>query len=408
MFTLAIKDLKLFFADKKAMILGFAVPIALITLFAFAFGGVGGEKEMSKPRRVLVADDDGSAQSKKIIDQLDSLPEFRVKRMQRDSAEARVKKGDDAAVLVFHKGFSDSLEAGDKPPVEFKYDASKEAEIAILQGALTGKLMGMIGGKSMLKNALANFDRQYPDMDSASRAQIHAQIVSDMGGGQSSKKEESFIRTTSLIAEEKNSPGLIHAVAGTAIMMLLFAVIAMGASILEEKQEGTLKRLLYSPLPPNQILFGKMISANIISTLQLSIMFLFAKIAFGLDIFSHIIPLLLMILASAYACASFGMLIASFAKTRQQVQSMSTLIVLIMSCFGGSMIPTFAMPEFMQKMSVFTVNYWSIQGFYDIFWRRLELSDPTFLTRLGVLLLIGTVMNLIAVQLFKKNALKIA
>jgi ABC-2 type transport system permease protein len=408
MFTLALKDLKLFFADKRAMLLGFAVPIALITLFAFAFGGVGREKEVARARKILIADEDKTPTSAKVIAQLDSLPEFRVVLMQRDSAERKVKKGDEPAVLIFFKGFADSLDAGNKPPLEFKYDASKEAEIAILQGALIGKLMGIIGGKSMVNNALANFDRQYPDMDSISRAQIHAQIANDIGSGQSQQKPESFIRSTSLIAEEKNSPGLIHAVAGTAIMMLLFAVIAMGASILEEKQEGTLKRLLYSPLHPNHILFGKMISANIISTLQLSVMFLFAKLAFGLDIFSHIVPLLLIILASAYACASFGMFIASFAKTRQQVQSMSTLIVLIMSCFGGSMIPTFAMPEFMQKMSVFTVNYWSIQGFYDIFWRKLDFTDPTFLSRLAVLFLIGTVMNVIAVQLFKKNALKIA
>jgi ABC-type transport system involved in cytochrome c biogenesis permease component len=41
MFQIAGKDLKLFFADKRGMLLTFAVPIALITLFAFAFGGAG-------------------------------------------------------------------------------------------------------------------------------------------------------------------------------------------------------------------------------------------------------------------------------------------------------------------------------------------------------------------------------
>jgi ABC-type multidrug transport system permease subunit len=102
------------------------------------------------------------------------------------------------------------------------------------------------------------------------------------------------------------------------------------------------------------------------------------------------------------------MLIASFAKSRQQVQGMSTLIVLVMSCLGGSMIPSFAMPAFMQKISVFTVNYWGIQGFYDIFWRMLLATDPVFLSRILILLAIGTVLNLIAVQMFRKNVLKIA
>ena len=79
-----------------------------------------------------------------------------------------------------------------------------------------------------------------------------------------------------------------------------------------------------------------------------------------------------------------------------------------MSCIGGSMIPTFIMPVFMQKISVFSVNYWGIQGFYDIFWRMLPINDPTFLSRILVLFLIGTVLNFIALQMFKKNILKIA
>jgi hypothetical protein len=66
------------------------------------------------------------------------------------------------------------------------------------------------------------------------------------------------------------------------------------------------------------------------------------------------------------------------------------------------------MPLLMQKISVFTVNYWGIQGFYDIFWRMLPITDPSFLTRILVLIIIGTVLNFIAMQMFKKNALEIA
>jgi hypothetical protein len=54
------------------------------------------------------------------------------------------------------------------------------------------------------------------------------------------------------------------------------------------------------------------------------------------------------------------------------------------------------------------VNYWGIQGFYDIFWRILPLTDVTFLSRILVLALIGTTLNLIALRMFKKNILAIA
>lgn len=408
MLRLALKDLKLFFAEKRSVMLTFAVPIALITLFAFAFGGVGQEKRKARPTRVVVADEDQTEASKKIIAELDSSKELQVSLIAADQAESLVKKGDEAAVLIFHKGVSDSLNAGKKPSIEFKYDAAKEAEVGILQGALIGKLMSIIGGKSMEKQVIAQIDSDNPGMDESTKKIIHQQVAKNLSSEQTKKMGESFIKTTAVVAEEETSPGLVQAVAGTAIMMLLFSVVSVGASMLDEKQEGTLKKLLYSPLHPNSILFGKMIYANIISMLQLSVMFLYAKIAFGLDIFSHLPALVLMIMATAYACSSFGVLLASIAKTRQQVQGLSTLIVLVMSCIGGSMIPTFIMPLFMQKISVFSVNYWGIQGFYDIFWRSLPITDSTFLSRILVLVVIGTVMNLIALQMFKRNVLKIA
>lgn len=390
------------------MMLIFAVPIALITLFAFAYGGAGQKKDKARATTIVVADEDKTVASKNVIAQLDSLKEFNVSLTSVDIAENLVKKGDEPAILVIHKGYSDSLNAGNKPQIEFKYDAAKEAEAGILHGALIGNLIGIISGKSMAKNTLAEFDAEYPNMDFSTRERIHTQILKIISNIETKKQSESFIKSTPLVAEKEISPGLIQAVAGTAIMMLLFSVVGMGASLLDEKQEGTLKKLLYSPLRPNSILFGKMISSNLISIFQLAIMFIYAKLVFGLDIFPHLSSILVMIIATAFACSSFGVLLSSIAKSRQQVQGMSTLIVLVMSCIGGSMIPTFFMPVFMQKLSVFSVNYRGIQGFYDIFWRMLPITDPIFLTRILVLILIGTVLNFIALQMFRRNILKIA
>jgi len=209
--------------------------------------------------------------------------------------------------------------------------------------------------------------------------------------------------------ENGNSfPGLVQSVAGAAVMMLLFSVAGIGGSLLEEKKEGMLKKLLCAPIHPNEILFGKMAFANIVSVMQLTLVFVYAKTVFGLDIFPHIPSLALMILATSYACSSFGVFLASFARSQQQVQSVSTIIILVMSAIGGSMMPLFIMPEFMQKIAVFSVNYWGMQGFFDIFWRLLPFTDSVFLSRVLVLIGIGTLLNWIAFLLFRKNILKIA
>jgi len=207
-------------------------------------------------------------------------------------------------------------------------------------------------------------------------------------------------------SEEGDLVGLVHSVAGTAIMMLLFSVAGTGGSLLDEKQEGMLKKLLCSPIPPDHILFGKLVFANIISIIQLIIMFVYAWLIFGLDIMHHLPSLILMIFAIAFACSGFGVVLAAFAKSRQQVQGFSSIIVLVMSGIGGSMIPIFVMPETMQKIAAFTVNYWGIQGIYDIFWKLVPLTDSTFLLKVFVLLCIGFFLNFIALLMFRKNILK--
>ena len=67
-----------------------------------------------------------------------------------------------SCALVFHKGLSDSVNAGLRAPIEFFYDASKEAELGILKGALIGNLMKIVGSQSYQKMAVTQFDKRNP------------------------------------------------------------------------------------------------------------------------------------------------------------------------------------------------------------------------------------------------------
>lgn len=116
MLRLAFKALRLFLSDRRTVILGFLVPIALISLFAFAFGGIGQSDNEPRAVSLLFADEDQSKASKDMIARLDSLKEYEVWTTTTDSAETNVKKGDEAAVLVIRKGFGDSLSANASLP----------------------------------------------------------------------------------------------------------------------------------------------------------------------------------------------------------------------------------------------------------------------------------------------------
>jgi ABC-type multidrug transport system permease subunit len=399
MFKLFKKDLTLFFHDQRSVILTFLLPLILITLFAFAYGGIGSYNGRSEPVKLLVADMDQTASSKEIIYKIDSLDD--IKTLVSDSLKSKelVIKGKYACALIIYTGFQDSLKNGKATPVELFFDKSREMEIGILQQNLISIIMSLTGEIIVKKSIEKYLQEQFPDIDKSTSDNIIRSAI---------KKDNNLpaIKWTSVVGIKNDTKlGLIQAVAGTAILMLLFSVAGVGTSLLEEKENGTINRLLYSPLKGSAILYGKMLFAFFISIFQLTVMFLFAWLIFNMDLSVNIPALILMILATAFAVSSLGIFLAAVAKTRQQAQNLSTIIILIMSAIGGSMIPLFIMPAILQKIALLSVNYWGIQGFYDIFWRNLPLE--AILPKILILLCIGTITTLSSIRLFRKRIMKL-
>lgn len=401
MLKIAFKDLRLFFKDKRGVMITFLIPMVLISIFSLAFGG-GGNNDVS-PLVLVLADEDNSPESKFLSKDLDQESTLDIIDTSLEVGMGWVKTGKQSAVLLIPKGFSDSIKNKKFPRMDLRYDKMKEIELGMIQQTLFPVLMRQFGSGLLLSNQISSLTVQFPQLDSSLLKALSERLYyRDSSGGPANQ----MVRVVPVNGDEKSNVGVIHAVAGTAVMMLMFSVASLGASLLDEKNEGTLKRLLYSPLPPTSVLFGKVISTNIVSIIQLLVMFGFSSLVFGLEIRGHMPGLLLMVFVTAFAVSSFGIFLASVAKTRAQVQGLSTLIVLAMSAIGGSMIPLFVMPAWMQKIGVVSINYWSIQGFYDVFWRQLSFTDMNFILRPAVLLCIGITLSLLAVYFFKRNVLK--
>jgi ABC-type multidrug transport system, permease component len=409
MFTIALKDIRQYFKDKTAVFLSLLLPIALMTIFALMYGGIG-KSEKSRPVNLLFTDQDKTDLSQEVFSTLDAEEGLNLEPKSYEEAETLIKKGKRTAVLVLYKGFQDSVESGKKIPMELFYDEAKEIEMGLLQQALWSNLFGITMKKGIKGKVNTWIKDKNPDLSDSELEDIQAQVAEQFDGfnnseEQSEIEENSELPMTALVGEKKNGNlGLVQAIAGIAIMMLLFSVSASGASLLKEKEDGTFRRLLIAPISPSGILYGKMLSTLFMAVLQLTVMFLYSWLALGLDIFINLPALILMILCAAIACSSFGIFMASVCKSRKQVESLSTLIILVISAIGGSMMPLFFMPAIMKKLAVISVNYWAMEGFFDIFWRQLPLID--ILPKMIVLLGIGALLTTISVISFRRNLLK--
>lgn len=404
MWEIAKKDLLLFRKDKKALFLSFFLPIVLISLFAAIYGGVDG-KSKSKPQQISICDQDNTSLSAEIISNLRNEPALEIELIDFEEGKKKVLSGKRTALLCFYSGFADSVNQGKTAPMELFFDDAKKMEIGLMQKALMSNIMRFVGEKGGKAHVKSFINQKYSDLPEEILDEINRDIdveFSDEASTNSSFNSELTI--TALSIQENIRWGLIQAVAGTLIMMLLFSMAGMGNSILQEKENGTLKRILFSTLSPYSFLFGKMLSAYLVALLQISVLLLFSYFVFGLNLFFNPFGLMIMVLSTAFAATAFGTFIATLGSTQKQVESIYTIVIILMSAIGGSMIPLFLMPDFLQKAAMVSINYWAIQGFYDVFGR--DNSWMEFLIKPLVLFGFGLISSFFAAYFFHRRIYK--
>ena len=159
--------------------------------------------------------------------------------------------------------------------------------------------------------------------------------------------------------------------AGVGVMFLLFSMVgSAGTVLLDEVDSGTLERLLSTKLGMSGILLAKWAFLVLVGCAQLSVMFLWGALVFGLPLFSHVPGFVVMTVVTAAAAAALALMLATIARSRGQLSGFSTILILTMSALGGSMFPRFLMSETMQKIGLVTFNAWALDGYLKVFWRE--------------------------------------
>lgn len=433
--ALAAKDLRLFFRDKVGMALGFLLPITLIAVFGAVFGSMASDDGGGIPRQTIrIADADQTGASRKFIEALgkSALAEVVLendgKPFTRDELVDAIKKGRAPLALVVEKGFEAGLEKNARPALELLRDPAKEMEFRIASQALMPAVMEATGGRQAKNMPLAivrSFvgDEAFSKADTSDLEKKSADLYEAMsrwtgaadsrpGGGAPGASfdymgsmlglKDTVVTPDNQSAGERKKMGMLaQSVAGTAVMMLLFGLAACGTTILQERDTGTLRRLLITPAPRSAILAGKFVFTFAIGMLQLAVMFAFGALVFRIPILRDPGALLLVSLATCAACTGFGVFIATIARTQKQVEGISTLAILLMSSLGGSWWPLFITPKWMQIAGHFTLNAWAMDGFLGVLAYRLPISD--LLLPLGVLFGVAAVLIALSVVFFHRR-----
>lgn len=176
-------------------------------------------------------------------------------------------------------------------------------------------------------------------------------------------------------ADTQENPRVAMYAAGIAVLFLLFSATGNAASLLEEAESGTLDRILVSQAGLFQIVCGKWLGIFLMGCLQITVMFLWAEVAFDIQLGKHFAGFCIMTASTAAATASFAMCMATICRSRSQLNAVSVVLILSMSAVGGSMIPRFAMSDRMKEIGKVSFNAWALDGFQKVFWYQAPLSS---------------------------------
>jgi ABC-2 type transport system permease protein len=163
--------------------------------------------------------------------------------------------------------------------------------------------------------------------------------------------------------------------AGIAVLFLLFSTTGNAATLLEEQETGTLDRILGSQAGLIDVIFGKWLWLFVLGVVQITVMFTWADLVFGIHLRDHLSGFLVMTASTSAATASFGMFLATVSGSRAQLSALSVLLILSMSALGGSMIPRFVMSTRMKEIGQWTFNAWAIDGYQKVFWYQLPIKS---------------------------------
>jgi ABC-2 type transport system permease protein len=381
--------------DRVAQALTFLLPILFFSIFASVFGNQGGNSTARV--RIVVVDEDGSELSRRIVEGLKAETALRVRMtddadgkgplLDRAAAERLVQSGGTPVAVVLPKGLGATAmgfgpaQAG-APRIKLLADVSDPIAPQMVAGLLQ-KVTMTAAPDLMMKSGIGQFEKYAGTLTPEQRSAVDAFVPTMKPGAAADGKPAAAgsggfgvgIDTIDVMrkgSSDKESLISFYA-AGVGVMFLLFSVSGASGTLLDEVDSGTLDRVLSTRVGMSGLLAGKWLFMTLVGMSQLTVMFLWGRLVFGLDFFHHLPGFFVMTAFTAGAAAAFGLMLATFARTRAQLSGMSTIIILTMSALGGSMFPRFLMSETMQKLGLLTFNAWALDGYLKVFWRNAAI-----------------------------------
>jgi linearmycin/streptolysin S transport system permease protein len=335
---IAGKDLRQRLRDRSALLVAIVVPLVLASIFGLIFHNVTGGKVTFTFG--VVDQDHGPAAQAFEQHVLAPLQRSGLVKIRRESSLAggrdAVDRGKVAATFVLPAGLTAA------------FDAGRSAELRVL-----GSVDATIGAQ--VADSIA---QSY-----ASRAETLAIAARALRG----RPPASFAAAASPVAladvstsNRQLSAGTFYA-AGMAVFFLFFTVQFGISSILDERRDGTLARMLAAPIRRGSVLGGKLLTSLALGVISMAVLALATHFLLGAH-WGNPFGVAILICTGVLAATAVMALVATFARTPDQAGAWQSMVALVLGMLGGTFFPVSQAGGLLAKLSLATPQAWFLRG----------------------------------------------
>jgi len=376
--VIARKELRLWLQQPANLVVILLVPFLFIWIMGAVFGSSG-----MPTVAVFAVNLDSGANAARVLSALQDSPNLEVQLVSdRAEADRRVGQGERMAAVVIPAGFSEAVLTDSGAALELIVDPARNERASIVTGLVNAALAPQLVDAEVARGvnrgiaSLLTSQDNLAGMDTGVLQEFLTAAFQGVVASQVQSAVEDPLVALNLqpVGEGPSTeslPSLMEfLVPGYTLMFAFFLVSQLATTIVEERAEGTLRRLLSTPASKAAILAGKFLPYAVVASLQILFVFFVSSLFFDFSLGSSPLALAAVILPTAAVIAALGILIAALARTTGQSSGLTILIVLILAIASGAMSPNIAVPG----LQWLTPHFWAIRGFQNIITREMGLS----------------------------------
>jgi ABC-2 type transport system permease protein len=345
------KDLRQRLRDRSALVIAFIAPFVLAAIIGLAFGG-----DDAFRASYAVADADRGPVAAGFTDGVLASPGLRdlvtVREVDPGEARALVDRGEVDAAFLLPAGLTASVQQG-RPATVTVVEAGDNPIAGQVARSLAEAYAAELTATGLAVTTALDAAGQAPTAAEARRLGERA-----AAGRLPVRLAEGQVGGRTIEAANYFGPSM-------AIFFLFFTVSFGARSVLAERQQGTMRRLLATAAPPGGVLAGKALAAFVLGTSSVLVMWLATTVVFGAD-WGDPVAVVALTVSSVLSAIGITALVVTLAKTDEQADGYSSLVVFTLALLGGNFVYLAQLPEALQRVSLLTPNGWALRGFVDL------------------------------------------